>query len=451
MNFNTYEFLFLFFPALLTVYFLFKNHRVHVILVGSLIFYGFSGVLPLFLLITTILWGYYFAFILEKKKSRCLLALSFLYPLGVLFSFKYLAFSFRILGQTVDVNGPLSFFILNVIPAGISFYTFQIMSYIIDVYKAEVKAEKNLVQLAAFSTFFSQLIAGPIMRYNQLHPQLLKSATIQPASIRYYDSFVYIATGLFYKIVFSDILFTFHEPLRLLPNKTFLDALYDIFSYSSIIYFDFWGYSLMAIGFSLMMGIEIPRNFLEPYRAKNPRDFWRRWHVTLSNWIKDYVYIPLGGSNLYVRNILIVFIVCGLWHGAGLCFVAWGLLHAFYLLGYHLIQNRWDRLPSTLQVFITYLLVSLAWPLFYNGFHGYIDLLKNVVTLNGNANDSVVSASQWVYLGATLVWIFLFKENKYLFNDTPKYGLWKPVRIGLILGVSIMFMSFRRSFIYFQF
>ena len=452
MNFNTYQFLLIFLPVVLVTFYLVPpKWRVGVILIGSLVFYGMSGVLPLFLLISTVVVGYLSVKYLGENYRSAGLVVALLYPFGILFLFKYLGFGLRVFGVSIEHHSPLNIFLLNVLPAGISFYTFQVSSYIIDVAKKNTRKQDSLIQLGAYITFFPQLIAGPILRYQQLGTQLEKLHSISFRHVRFLDGMFYISVGLAYKVFFSDVLYTFHEVARLLPRKSSLDALYEIVSYSSIIYFDFWGYSLMAIGLALLFGIEVPRNFREPYRSRSPKEFWRRWHVTLSYWLKDYVYLSLGGNNKYIRNILIVFVACGFWHGAGFGFLLWGLLHAVYVIFYHLTSRNWDRAPNTLQILVTYSLVSLSWPLFYAGTLQYFEILKYLFGVNGLVGSNVISHGQWLYLFVTLAWIFAFREDRFLFSEKSSSGLGKAVLVGVVFSFAIIFVSFRRTFIYFQF
>jgi alginate O-acetyltransferase complex protein AlgI len=451
MNFNSFQFLLIFLPAVLVIFYSVPSScRVLVLVLASLVFYSTSGLLPVSLLIGAAAIGYLSA-LLYREGRRGWLVAALIYPFGTLFLFKYLDFAARIVGSEIDLYGPMAVFVANALPAGISFYTFQIASFLIDVRQGTVKVRRGATEFFAFVTFFPQLIAGPILRYRQLVPQLRSLHDLKKRDVRFFDGFFFISVGLAYKVFFSDVLFSFHEPIRHAGEKVSLDVLYEILSYSVVIYFDFWGYSLMAIGLALLFGIEVPRNFKEPYKSRTPKEFWRRWHITLSYWIRDYLYVGLGGNDRYKRNILIVFLACGIWHGAGYGFVLWGLLHAAFVIGYHCTRRIWDRFPAPMQVGFTYLLVSLAWPLFYAGARQYLEILTQLTAFNLDWDSSLLQPYQWMYLAGTLVWIFLVSEDKLIFNKKLRARAQTMILTGVLFALSFFFISFRRTFIYFQF
>ena len=229
-----------------------------------------------------------------------------------------------------------------------------------------------------------------------------------------------------------------------------IDALYSILSYSTIIYFDFWAYSLIAIGLAKLFSISLPRNFREPYRSSSPREFWKRWHITLSFWLRDYVYFRMGGRHHYARNIIILFGLVGLWHGAGWNFILWGFYHAFWVLVYNLLKRWWDPLPRIIQVTTTFIVVSLGWPLFYLDIAGYIQLFSNLFIFGGGEKGSLYGIIEWAYLGVILGWIFLVKEDFVIFNK-EKNIFDHPVFLSILFVGAILFLSFGRTFIYFQF
>ncbi len=452
MNFNSSAFLFLFLPVVLVAFYVVPRQlRLVVLLLGSLFFYGMSGDMAVSLLMLTVVWAAVMAFALQRSKNRALLWLVILMPLGVLFLFKYLGFALSIVDPDGSSRDTFSFILRYSLPAGISFYTFQIVSYLLDIRDGKAAPDRNPLIFATFASYFPQLIAGPILRYHELRDQLVHVSTAPRLRPALREGIKFLSIGLVYKIFFADILRSFQEAHRVADGGGALDALFAVVAYSFIIYFDFWSYSLMAIGLAKLFSINLPRNFREPYLSATPRDFWRRWHVTLSYWLRDYVYIRLGGNRNYVRNIVIVFLAVGLWHGAGWNFLVWGAYHAVLVILYHWSRPVWDGRPLALQVGVTFVLVSLGWPLFYLDISGYGEIMATIFTLEAPATALRFGLAHWAYLAAIAAWVFLTREDSWLFNDTPRTLLDNPVVLGLLFAVSVLFLQFGRTFIYFQF
>ena len=214
----------------------------------------------------------------------------------------------------------------------------------------------------------------------------------------------------------------------------------------------------MAIGLAKLFSIDLPRNFREPYLAANPQDFWRRWHVTLSYWLRDYVYMRLGGNRAYIRNIVIVFLACGLWHGAGWNFVIWGAYHAVLVAGYRLVSPWWDRLPGWAGITLTFLLVSLGWPLFNGGISEYAELMATIFAFDFSGESTVRNFS-WILLGLVAAVTFLTREDKWLFNTDGARTGWKllpkladsPASYAAVLSLAVVCLRYRDTFIYFRF
>ena len=452
MNFSSSAFLFLFLPVVLVAFYVVPRQlRLVVLLLGSLFFYGMSGDMAVSLLMVAVVWAAIMAFALQRSKNLALLWLVILMPLGVLFLFKYLGFALSIVDPDGSSRDTFSFILRYSLPAGISFYTFQIVSYLLDIHDGKVAPDRNPLILATFACYFPQLIAGPILRYHELRDQLVYVSTAPRLRPALREGIKFLSVGLVYKIFFADILRSFQEAHRVADGGGALDALFAVFAYSFIIYFDFWSYSLMAIGLAKLFSINLPRNFREPYLSATPRDFWRRWHVTLSYWLRDYVYIRLGGNRNYVRNIVIVFLAVGLWHGAGWNFLVWGAYHAVLVILYHWSRPVWDGRPLALQVGVTFVLVSLGWPLFYLDISGYGEIMATIFTLEAPAAALRFGLGHWAYLAAIAAWVFLTREDSWLFNDTPRTLLDNPVVLGLLFAVSVLFLQYGRTFIYFQF
>ena len=451
MEFNSDIFLFVFLPLFGFAAAIVRRKRVYIILVASLAFYLSVGIVPFLILALAVLWSFFWALQMERFSRGLVLGVGLAIPAAILFGFKYWVPIATRLDIDLLLGPPFEIFAYFLLPVGISFYTFQIAGYLIDVYRKKIEVERSFVQYATFITFFPQLVAGPIIRYDQVRDQLRNFSNARLRRKQVLTGLWFGCIGLTYKVVFSDLLFVFHSPIRNSIEKSQLDALFEVFSYSMIIFFDFWGYSLMALGIACGIGIRIPINFREPYKARNPQDFWRRWHITLSSWLRDYVYIPLGGNKKYIRNILIVFIGCGIWHGAGIAFLAWGALHGIYVVAFFLCRDFWSRLPGFVQTGITFLLVSIAWPLFYSGLGSYLDLMRAFFNVQFSL-DTQVPAEGWMLLAAICYWAFGLREDKVIFGaNRERQGVFLVAGIAVLSVIAVALLSVRRTFIYFQF
>ncbi|MBP0979890.1 MAG: MBOAT family protein [Oscillospiraceae bacterium] len=335
MVFSSILFLFVFLPLLLIYYlapFRFKNF---VIMILSFVFYSWGEPKYFFIMIFTILINYVLAIILEnninnKIISKLVLSTAVLFNLGELFFFKYYNFFIENINY---ITGLKISFLRFTLPLGISFYIFQILSYVIDVYRNKIKAEKNIVDFSAFVVLFPQLIAGPIVKYTDINKEL-KYREITLDKIQ--DGIRLFILGLGKKVLIANnvgCLWSEIENIGL-ENISFVLAWLGLIAFAIQIYFDFSGYSLMAIGLGKMLGFEFPKNFDFPYISKSVTEFWRRWHITLSSWFKEYLYIPLGGNRCSnwrrTFNLFIVWFSTGFWHGANWNFIFWGLF--FFLL-----------------------------------------------------------------------------------------------------------------------
>jgi alginate O-acetyltransferase complex protein AlgI len=454
MNFNSIEFLALFLPITFATFYLVPlSWRLWVLSISSLIFYGVSGLEVLAAFIIAILWGYATAFLFGRWPRWLALIIAISVPMFFLIMFKYLNFILGTVQAGEQTRNYFWVFFSILLPAGISFYTFEIVSYSIDVADKKIGPERSLIRFTAFATFFPHLIAGPIMRYHDLCGQLRALQETPVLSPRLMGGLKLLSIGLFGKIFASDVcaMFIVRADSVQLDQLTGPDILTKTAFWSMQIYYDFWAYSLMAIGLGRLFCIELPVNFRQPYLSANPREFWRRWHVTLSLWLRDYVYIKMGGRERYVRNILIVFAACGLWHGAGWNFVVWGIFHGVMVIGYHFTAPYWDRLPKVLAIAVTFTLVSFAWPLFFLSLHDYAAFLGQL----GHASwtSSVYQPIHWAYLALLGIVTFAFNEEKWLYNDPEKRGTvmdWPSVS-ALMFFVGLMFISLSRTFIYFRF
>ena len=340
MLFSSVPFLFYFLPCVLLVYFIVPGKlKNSVLLLASLIFYGWGEPRYLPVMAVSILQGYVFGLLIERSRGRPLarvfLTVSVLLSLGMLAYFKYADFMIANLNALTGLSVPL---LRITLPIGISFYTFQILSYAVDVYRGTVPAQRNLIDLAAYIAMFPQLIAGPIVRYADVAGQLRARRHNLPDAAYGVCRFV---LGLSKKILFANLLgelaASFHASTDLSVLYYWLGAA----AFMLQIYYDFSGYSDMAIGLGRIFGFRFPENFDHPYCAGSITEFWRRWHISLGSWFRDYLYIPLGGNRKgkarQLLNILLVWLATGLWHGAAWNFVLWGLLFAVLLT----IEKLW--------------------------------------------------------------------------------------------------------------
>ena len=361
-------------------------------MLSGFFFYGWGEPRFLLIMIASIAQGYVFALLIERFSSRpalkkLFLALSCIVALGLLGYFKYADF---FISSFNAVTG-LSVSLLNIaLPIGISFFTFQIVSYDIDVYRGDVAAQKNPIDLAAYISMFSQLIAGPIVRYSDVAAQL-KSRT---HSIEKFSSGVRrFVIGLSKKMLIANVLGELVSDFKASDEKSLLFFWLYAVAYTLHIYFDFSGYSDMAIGLGRMMGFEFIENFNYPYIAASITDFWRRWHISLSTWFRDYVYIPLGGNRVgklrWVFNIFVVWFLTGLWHGAAWNFALWGLLYAILLMNEKLWSLKLLGKSKVISHIYTLLFVIIGFVLFDASSLG--EAAGNIASLFGFGGHSLVS------------------------------------------------------------
>ncbi|MFZ5444275.1 MAG: MBOAT family O-acyltransferase, partial [Myxococcota bacterium] len=325
--------------ALLVVYWVapWQWLRLALLLGGSLVFYGWRHWGALVILLASILVNYALGLVLERWPSRRALRFGVLLNLSLLLHYKYGRFLVEqvmaladALGVTLEAPKASAW-----APLGISFFTFQMVAYLVDVYRRELRAERNLLVFGVFKSFFAQLVAGPIVRGREFLPQLHRRARFDAA--RLHRGAWLVLFGLFLKVAVADVLGEFvdhgwREPESLGINNAWLC----VYAYAAQLLADFWGYSTMAVGLGLCFGLELPVNFLDPYGAPSLREFWRRWHITLSVWLRDYLYISLGGNRGVSKaraalNRLLTMALGGLWHGAGWNFVLWGTAHGVWM------------------------------------------------------------------------------------------------------------------------
>lgn len=368
MLFSSIPFLYYFLPLVLAVYFLTPRAGKNAVLfLSSLLFYAWGEPKFCIFMLLSILQGYVFGRLIEKhaqnkKRSKLFLTASVALSLALLAYCKYADF---FLSSVNAVTG-LSFKLLHVaLPIGISFYTFQILSYVVDVYRGSVPAQKSFLKLGTYIAMFPQLIAGPIVRYADIAPQLdSRQTTLEDVS----SGACRFVIGLSKKVLLANVLY---ELITAFQQSRDLSVLYFwlyAVSFALQLYFDFSGYSDMAIGLGRIFGFRFQENFNYPYISGSITEFWRRWHISLGSWFRDYVYIPLGGNRVskakWLRNILVVWMLTGLWHGASWNFVLWGLGFAVLLVAEKLVYGRLLQRTHVLKHVYTLLLVTLSFVLF---------------------------------------------------------------------------------------
>ncbi len=470
MLFNSIEFL-IFLPIVFTFYWFIFNKNLSIqnfiILLSSYVFYGWWDYRFLSLIFLSTIVDYIIGLNIPRQESerlqKLLLYVSILFNVSVLGFFKYYNFFidswislFSSFGYEIK-----SIWTLNIIlPVGISFYTFQTMSYTIDIYRKKLKPTKDFISFASFVSFFPQLVAGPIERATNLLPQILNKREFR------YEQGVQglrlILWGLFKKVVIADSLspivddiFSNYQDFS--GGTLWLGAIYFAFQ----IYCDFSGYSDIAIGTSKLFGFEIMSNFRFPYFSRNIGEFWRRWHISLSTWFRDYLYIPLGGSKegkwKSIRNIFVIFIVSGFWHGANWTFIFWGLFHSILFLPSFFFKTNRKYASSVIaentllpngkeffQVLITFILVTIGWVFFRS--ETISDSFNFLTQLNFDFNFTFVNKLPLIILFIFLEWIFRKDERKIYSNFSARL-LVDLVLFYLIIG----FINNNKPFIYFDF
>ncbi len=514
MLFNSYAYLFLLLPIAVSVFFLIGARGHHKVAISwlvaiSLFFYGWWNPAYLILIIASMLGNYALGIMLSERGYRnrkLVLAVGIMVNLGMLGYFKYANFFVDNANFLLGANFHLNEIIL---PLAISFFTFQQIAYLVDAYKGETK-EYSFLHYCLFVTFFPQLIAGPIVHHKEMLPQFTRDIIYRFNSSNLVVGSSIFILGLFKKVFLADNIAIYATPVFAAADGSeaigFYEAWGAAFSYSLQLYFDFSGYADMAIGSARLFGIKLPLNFNSPYKSKSIIEFWRRWHMTLSRFLRDYLYIPLGGSRKgrirRYANLIITMLLGGLWHGAGWTFIVWGGLHGLYLVINHLWQAICKLLAlqwvSNTRVFgmfawtLTYLAVLVAWVFFRaETFDGAISILAammafdemsrpivNIVSsLTTNSSDDL--NNELVYGLTAAAWIAVLLFITFVFPNTqefmrrwePAYQVdqinkqepqsetlfeWSPgIKWALFLGgmltVSLAFMQAPSEFLYWQF
>ena len=417
MLFSSITFLFAFLPAVLLVYYISPRAvKNFVLMIFSLLFYAWGEPKYVFVMLVSIIVGYimglltdYFMNKEKIKSARLMVALAVIINLGILFFFKYMGFFTENINKIPHIHIKA----INLsLPLGISFYTFQILTYSVDVYRRTAKPQKNIINLATYITLFPQLIAGPIVRYETVAEQLES----RKESIDGFGEGVRrFVTGLGKKVLIANMAGEIFDLLSKLPsdrNTVLLSWICSI-AFTLQIYFDFSGYSDMAIGLGHMFGFKFLENFNYPYISKSLTEFWRRWHISLSTWFRDYVYIPLGGSRngkaKTYRNLFIVWCLTGFWHGASWNFIIWGLYYFVLLVIEKLLLMKWlEKIPKFISHIYSLFFINFGWVIFaYDDFGELRKAVKNMFGLGDLAFSNGYTAYILLSYGIFLVIAFI--------------------------------------------
>ncbi len=457
MVFSSSIFLLGFFPLYFLIYYLLPSRRIKNIfaLIASLFFYGYGEPIFSLLMLFSIVLNYIVGLLLlkYKDKKRTILTFGVICNLSLFFIFKYLDFAIVNINNILGTSIPLQKIPL---PIGISFFTFQAMSYVFDVYyEGEGTVQKNPFKLGLYISLFPQLIAGPIVKYSDIKYDLDNRTLKIDEIVEGFEDFV---IGLVRKVFISNNLAIIADYAFSNSNEFSLAAL-GSFTYLLQIYFDFSGYSMMAIGLGKMMGFHFPLNFNYPLLAKSVTDFWRRWHISLSSWFRDYVYIPLGGSrrgfSRTILNLLIIWLLTGVWHGANWTFVIWGLIHftlvameKFYT---HLTGKKVDNLPRWFTLIYILITMSFAFTWFRaESIESAIDYFKNYSRFNRDGISATLFFIKnfWIYYAAGI--ITAYGGFKKLLGGSK---VLKPIFISLAFILCLIFIvkGGYNPFIYFNF
>ncbi len=468
MLFNTPIF-FVFFVVFLLIYGLLlvqKRPRLYFILVASFVFYGAWNYKFIPLLVGSSIIDYYLALAIaaasDQRRKKLLVTASVAVNLGILGLFKYADFVLESVADFLLVFGmeasvpTLSW----VLPVGISFYTFQSLSYTIDVYRGDMEPRRGLVHFTTALAFFPQLVAGPILRARQILPQFHTLPVPTWTGARH--GMLLVTSGLIKKTIAdllaipAAVLFEADGPVSLIEAWT------GTLAFAGQIYGDFAGYTDMAIGIALMIGFKIPPNFNLPYFAVSPVDFWRRWHISLSTWLRDYLYISLGGKHQRVRNVMITMLLGGLWHGAAWTFVAWGFFHGLIIVATHYFgslrtfsgfANSTSRSVALLKWALTFYLVLIGWVLFRaHSIDDAWNIFLNLHTFAALPEQGAVAGRVFIATVVAVLWMHLqdwFVIRKGEAFENRKWLFW-PVLI-FFQGLCLMTGEPSSEFIYFQF
>ena len=468
MVFSSLTFLFVFLPLVIIFYFIIKKRKYRniVLLLFSLLFYAWGEPKNIFLMLITIFISYVFGLIINhyennKNIKTLFFIICLLLILSFLIYFKYFNFILYNLSRIFRFN----YNIKNIImPIGISFYTFQILSYIIDLFRGRIKVQKNIMNLALYVTLFPQLIAGPIVRYTTIEDELTNRNETLDGFVKGLKRFI---IGLSKKVIIANNIAVISDFVFDLPSQNNYGMLIywvGAIAYSLQIYYDFSGYSDMAIGLGEIFGFHFLENFDYPYISKSITEFWRRWHISLGTWFKDYIYIPLGGNRVKktrcILNLLIVWGLTGIWHGASFNFILWGLYFGLILIvEKYLLKNVLNKINRYLLWLYSSFIIVIGWVIFRaDGLYNVVSYIKKMFSFRSMNIMSLLSVNNifiyFIFFAIGLIFVFPIK-NHFLkkYENNIVYKILSDIFILLLLVLCIVFLisSKYNPFIYFRF
>ena len=465
MLFNSFEFIFFFLPVVVIGYFVLSRYSQSSvlantwILASSLVFYGWSNPSNVILILSSIVFNYMMGALIERSNKnhhrKVVLIIGVVANVLLLGYYKYTDFLIENVNEVLATGWNLRNIIL---PIGISFFTFQQIAFLVDIYKREIK-EYNFLSYSIFVSFFPQLIAGPIVHHKEMMPQFKSTVSASVNWENVLKGILLFNMGLAKKIVIADTFgkivgLGFGNTTLLTPHESWIASL----AYSFQLYFDFSGYSDMALGLGLLFNIQLPINFFSPYKSTSIKDFWRRWHITLSRFLRDYIYIPLGGNRQGVSrmhlNLLITFLIGGVWHGAGWTFIFWGFLHGLGLIVHSYFQKSRINLPRSISIALTFLFVNITWVFFRaSNWTDAWDLIGRMAFLVSPDNDFKLIVSFYDFP----IWLvgiaLLFFNNTNEVIDKFKHNKRMILLMGFLILLNLTFLnsSLKQEFLYFDF
>jgi alginate O-acetyltransferase complex protein AlgI len=432
--FNSAEYILLFLPLTILVYFSLNKNRYLLaakvwLVMASLVFYAYWNVDYLSLLLFSVFFNYALGTVLGdlRQRSKKVLVFGIFVNISLLGYFKYAGFFIENLQWITGYD--VGFFHIA-LPLAISFFTFQQIAYLVDSYRGETK-EYNFINYALFVTFFPQLIAGPIVHHREMMPQFAKLRNLLPDWKNISLGVFIFSLGLFKKVMIADTLAVYaNQVFDGAATLSFSDAWIGSLSYTFQLYFDFSGYSEMAIGAALLLNIRLPVNFNSPYKSSNIQEFWNRWHMTLSRWLRDYIYIPLGGNRVgefrTMTNIFLVFLLGGLWHGAAWTFVLWGMMHGLANLGMRIIRLLNIKIHRFIAWSLTFLFVNFTWVFFRAEDIGAAQrMIKGMFAFNAIGSwSSMTIQFYWLLFSAFIVFLIpnVLEVSGYVKNHVKPKG-----------------------------
>lgn len=464
MLFNSHIFILLFLPLVFGIYFLLRGCNLHsagkfFLVCASFAFYSWFKIEYLILLIVSIFLNFIVAEALHKWRNKFILACGVLGNLSCLAFFKYKNFFFENIVDFTGIPGGMGIVEKVVIPLGISFYTFQQISFIVDTYRGKAK-RSSLLDYALFVSFFPQLVAGPISYQHEITPQFNSEESGYLNYTNIGHGLLLFSIGLFKKIVIADSLAPYvtegFDKALVLP---FWDSWAVSLAYTSQLYFDFSGYTDMALGLGLLFNIKLPNNFNSPYKSLNIQDFWRRWHITLGRFVRDYMYFPLGGSRKgayrTLVNLFICFLLIGLWHGAGWNFILWGGLHGVAIVIHRIWKNTGNKLPDYIGWLLTFLYVNACWVLFRaESTYDALKIFKGMLGMvNIGFSTSLTPYEGFRLLGVSVCLLVFAKttKNSMQIATGMRFSIRESVFSIVIFLTAFVLMYNHQTFLYFNF